>query len=56
MMGFKLETLVDNLKGKSVATFLEKKFGQKIKTAFLDSTPRQLIACGRIGEPRPGTR
>lgn len=44
LKGFKLETLVDNLKGKSVATFLEKKFGQKIKAAFLDSTPRQLFA------------
>ena len=44
MKGFKLETLVENLKGKSVATFLEKKFGQKFKGAFLDSTPRQLFA------------
>ena len=53
MMGFKLETLVENLKGKSVASFLEKKFGQKIKTAFLDSTPRQLIALTGVANLDP---
>lgn len=53
MMGFKLETLVENLKGKSVAFFLEKKFGQKIKTAFLDSTPRQLIALTGVANLDP---
>ena len=48
LKGFKLETLVENLKGKSVATFLEKKYGQKFKRAFLDSTPRQIFALAGV--------
>jgi hypothetical protein len=53
MKGFKLETLVENLKGKSVASFLEKKFGQKMKGAFLDSTPRQLFALTGVASLDP---
>jgi hypothetical protein len=36
-----------------VASFLEKKFGQKIKTAFLDSTPRQLFALTGVANLDP---
>ncbi len=51
MKGFQLETLVENLKGKSLGAFLESKFGQKIKGTFLDSTPRQLFAAAGVASP-----
>jgi len=46
--GFKLETLIEKLKGKSVVAFLEKKLGQKIKGGFLDATPRQFFAAAGV--------
>lgn len=54
MKGFKLETLVENLKSKSVITFLEARLGQKFKGPFLDSTPRQIFAMAGLNNPSAG--
>lgn len=53
IMGFKLDTMVEELKGKSVFAFLEKKFGQKIKGGFLDATPRQFFAAAGVASSDP---
>jgi hypothetical protein len=44
IQGFRLETLVEGLKAKSVMEFLNKRLGRKTEKAFPDLTPRQLFS------------